>query len=115
VRVLPVSNLTLTKPNQMKTPIHIDNIRETEKYTQHPYIVEVAAWSDSGETGRWGTATESEAREILEAEIAATIKWAADEIDDPETTTIPEIAKILVRPEPDEDGGYDDLNSWGVL
>jgi hypothetical protein len=98
----------------MKTPIHIDNIRETEKYTQYPYIVEVAAWSDCGETERWGTETESEAREILEEEIAATVKWASEEVDDfdPETTTIPGIAQILVRP---EDGGYDDLSSWEVL
>jgi hypothetical protein len=101
----------------MKTPIPIDNIRETEKYTQYPYIIEVSAWSDSGQTLRWGTETEAEAREILEEEIAATVTWAAKEIDDfnPETTTIPEIAQILMRPEPDEDGGYDDLNSWEVL
>jgi hypothetical protein len=65
----------------------------------------------------WGAETESEAREILEDEIAATLKWAADEVEafDPETTTIPEIAQILVRPEADEDGDYDDLNSWEAL
>lgn len=101
----------------MKTPIHINNIRETEKYTHYPYIVEVAAWSDCGQTERWGAETEDEAREILEEEISATVKWAANEVDDfdPDTTTIPEIAQIMVRPEADEDGDYDDLNSWEAL
>ena len=101
----------------MKTPIHINNIRETEKYNHYPYIVEVAAWSDCGQTERWGAETEAEARKILKEEISATVNWAANELDefDPETTTIPEIAQILVRPEADEDGDYDDLNSWEAL
>ena len=111
----------------MKTPIHINNIRETEKYTQYPYIVEVSAWSDCGQTERWGAETESEAREILEEETLAAITWYAgylesesptaddDDLGVDEAGEVPEIAQILVRPEADEDGDYDGLDSWEAL
>ena len=117
VSLLPLSDTNNKPTTKMKTPIDINNIRETEKYTAFPYIIEVSAWDDCGELERWGAETEAEAREILDEEIEATIKWAAEVVDDfdPETTTIPEIAQILVRPEPDEDGDYDDLSSWEVL
>jgi hypothetical protein len=100
----------------MKTLININHIRETEKYDMFPFVVEVAAWADTGETERWGTDSEDEARKILDDEIENTKSWAAKEIDDydpdDEDNSIPEIAHVFVRPALDEDGDIPTLDFW---
>lgn len=99
----------------MTNQINITHINQTEKYISFPFVVEVSAFEDCGQSNYWGAHSENEAREILDREIVECQKWAMTEIDDCPTDWTPGIAKIYVRPEADEDGDIADLSYWETL
>jgi hypothetical protein len=99
----------------MKNQINITHINQIEKYSSFPFVVEVSAFEDCGQSEYWGAFTESEAREILELQTEECKKWATKQFDDCPQDWTPGITKIYVRPEADEDGDIADLNWWETL
>jgi hypothetical protein len=96
----------------MKTQIHINHIREIEKYKDFPFVVEISAFSDCGISEYWGTDTKENAEKILDDESEKCRNWVKSECPEHDIDTVPANAVIYIRPAPDEDGDFVTLDCW---
>jgi hypothetical protein len=101
----------------MKLTRYTDNNRDT---THFDYIIEIAAWADTGTTeyvGINGTLSRDELIALLSSEVRKLHKWFDEEVRSgnlEQRTNEPQIARILQRPEADEDGEYPASCEWPV-
>ena len=73
------------------------------------YVIEVAAWADTGTTeyiGIEGSPTHDQLYDMLAAEVARVQQWLDEE---------PQVAVVRRRPEADEDGDYPPSNEWPTV
>jgi hypothetical protein len=103
----------------MKLTRYTNNNREIDT-AQFDFIIEVAAWADTGTTeyvGIAGTPSQDELIALLSNEVEELHKWFDEEVckgNLEERTNEPQIARILQRPEADEDGEYPASCDWPV-
>lgn len=85
------------------------------------YVVEVAAWVDTGTTeyiGINGQPTHTELHDMLGAEVARIHDWIDSEskTGGMETRTDePQVAVVRQRPEADEDGDFPPSHGWPII
>jgi len=89
--------------------------------TQFDFVIEVAAWADTGTTeyiGITGQPTLDELRNVLAAEVTRVHEWLDAETEKGNTgarTDEPQVAVVRQRPPADEDGDYPPSHEWPVI
>jgi len=84
------------------------------------YVLELALWHDCGCTEYIGVtgAVKNELIDLLNDEVERLHEWMDSEVESGSMdarTDEPQIARILERPDPDEDGDYPSLCDWPVF
>lgn len=85
------------------------------------YVVEVAAWADTGTTeyiGITGQPTRDELHDILAAEVTRIHAWMDEEAKKGNMdarTDEPQVAVVRQRPEADEDGDFPPSHEWPII
>jgi len=89
--------------------------------TQFDFVIEVAAWADTGTTGYIGISgqpTRDELQNMLAAEVAQLRDWIDAEAEKGvmgERTDEPQVAVVRQRPPADADGDYPESHEWPVV
>ncbi len=104
--------MTITRwtNNQIKTP----------NAEQFEHVLELALWHDCGITEYIGVtgASKNELIDLLGNEVEKLCAWMDSEVESgamDERTDEPQIARILERPAPDEDGEFPSLHDWSEI
>ena len=97
-----------------------NNQIETPNAEQFEHVLEIAAWDDCGITEYIGVTgvSKNELIDLLINEVNELRAWMDLEVENgvmDERTDEPQIARILERPAPDEDGEFPALCDWPVF
>lgn len=104
----------------MNTTRYTNTGKKTDEST-FDYVIEVAAWADTGTTeyiGITGQPTHAELHDMLAAEVAQIHEWLdaeAQKGNTGERTDEPQVAVVRQRPAPDEDGEFPPSHEWPII
>lgn len=97
-----------------------DDQIETPNAEQFEHVLELALWHDCGITEYIGVtgASRNDLIDLMNSEVARLHAWMDSEVASgvmSERTDEPQIARILERPDPDEDGEFPSLHDWSEI